>query len=135
MERKAELLRLEKGEQGTFGVLRLDGTVFCVTLDPPDRGNQHNVSCIPDGVFLCRRVESPRFGTTYQVMEVPDREHILFHTGNLVTDTQGCILLGRNYGWLEGERGVLQSSSAFKDFMAGLAGEPGFALSVRTVGS
>ena len=135
MERKAELLRLEKGEQGTFGVLRLDGTVFCVTLEPPDRGNQHNVSCIPDGAFSCRKVESPRFGTTYQVMEVPDKEHILFHAGNLATDTQGCILLGRNYGRLEGERGVLQSSLAFRDFMAELAGEPGFALNVRTVGS
>ena len=49
MIEKAEIVRLEKSADGTFGVLRLDGKVFCVTLELPDRGNKVNVSCIPVG--------------------------------------------------------------------------------------
>lgn len=117
MVEKAELIRLEKGYDGTFGVLRLDGQVFCVTLEPPDRGNAANVSCIPAGRYACRRVESPRFGVTYEVTGVPGRSHILLHPGNLTEDTHGCVLLGKHFGLLRGDRAVLNSGRTFTEFM------------------
>lgn len=117
MIHRAELIRLEKAEDGTFGVLRLDGQVFCVTLEPPEKGNEVNVSCIPAGQYMCRRVESPRFGTTFELRDVPGRSDILFHPGNVSSDSRGCILLGRNFGFLRGDRAVLSSSRTFADFM------------------
>ena len=117
MIEKVELIRLEKGASGTFGVLRLDGKVFCVTLEPSDNGNIRNASCIPVGLYRCRRVDSPRFGPTFEVADVPDRSHILFHPGNVSGDTQGCVLLGKYFGLLQGDRAVLNSGRTFNQFM------------------
>ena len=101
MVEKVEIVRLEKGFDGTFGVLRLDGKVFCVTLELPDLDNEANISCIPAGAYTCRRVDSPAFGRTFEISDVPGRSHILFHAGNVADDTQGCVLLGRYFGLLE----------------------------------
>nr|WP_287411431.1 DUF5675 family protein [Pseudodesulfovibrio sp.] len=128
---KVEIVRLEKGKEGTFGVLRFNGQVLCVTLEPPDRGNQPDKSCIPAGEYLCNRVDSPSFGRTYEVSDVPGRSHILFHPGNVVGDTHGCVLLGRNFGFLEGSRGVMQSRSAFREFLDRLGGQRFFVVRVE----
>ncbi len=117
MINKAELIRLEKSNEGTFGVLRLDGQVFCVTLEPPDEDNAVNISCIPQGEYVCRRVDSPRYGATFEIDGVPGRTHILLHPGNVSGDTRGCVLLGRHFGLLRGDRAVLNSGRTFADFM------------------
>ena len=112
-----DIIRLEKSPSGTFGVLRMDGEVFCVTLEPPDRGNLPDVSCIPAGEYECCRVETPSFGTTFEIADVPGRTHILFHQGNVVADTHGCVLLGRSFGHVGGERAVVASRPTFRDFL------------------
>ena len=117
MIERVDIIRIEQGREGTFGVLRINGQAWCVTLEPPDYGNVENISCIPSGRYVCRKVESPRFGTTFEVVDVPGRSHILMHPGNLVEDTQGCVLLGRQFGLLHGNRGVLNSGRTFRDFM------------------
>lgn len=119
---KIDIVRLEKGVAGTFGVLRMDEKVFCVTLEPPDRGNEVNVSCIPAGEYVCKRIDSPAFGPTFEIADVPGRTHILFHQGNVVADTRGCVLLGRSYGMLGTERGVVQSRPTFRDFLERCSG-------------
>ena len=43
------------------------------------------------------RRNSPKFGpNTWEVCDVPDRTHILFHAGNRASDVQGCIAPGVN---------------------------------------
>lgn len=133
MVESAELIRLETGADGTFGVLRLDGKVFCVTLEPPSLENAVNVSCIPVGQYRCRRVQSPRFGETFEVADVPGRTHILLHPGNVTDDTQGCVLLGRHFGLLRGDRAVLNSGRTFDDFMDRCHGAEEFVLTVEAV--
>jgi hypothetical protein len=130
MVKNAELMRLEEGPEGTFGVLRLNGRVYCVTLEPPDRENQRNVSCIPPGTYTCRSVDSPRFGRTYEITGVPDRSHILFHAGNQTHETKGCILLGRKFGSLNGSRGVLESSGALAGFIARIGEAASFEITI-----
>ena len=131
MIKNMELIRLEKGGEGTFGVLRLDGQVFCVTLEPPDRGNARDRSCIPAGRYRCRRVASPRFGDTFEVTGVPDRSHILLHTGNTAADTSGCVLVGREFGDLEGRRAVLRSGGTFARLMHRCADQDRFDFTIR----
>jgi len=125
-----ELVRLEEAAEGSFGVLRVNKEVVCVTLEPPDRLNEQNVSSIPEQQYLCSRVNSPRFGDTYEVTAVPGRSEVLFHTGNTVDDTHGCILLGASYGELGGKRAVLASKDAFARFKALLDGAQTFHLTI-----
>jgi hypothetical protein len=126
-----DITRLEKSEDGTFGVLRLDGRVQCVTLEPPERGNRVGVSCIPAGTYTCRRVDSPTFGPTFEVTGVPGRTAILFHQGNVLRDTHGCILLGSRFGRLGDERGVLDSRVAFREFLADCADARSFQFTIE----
>lgn len=112
-----EIVRLEQFITGTFGVLRINKMVFCCTLELPERMNASNVSCIPAGQFLCRKINSPSFGTTFQVHDVPGRSEILFHPGNWVRNSRGCILLGASFDKLQGERAITNSDATFNEFM------------------
>lgn len=112
-----ELIRLEESEQGTFGVLRIDKQVVCCTLEPPDLENRQNRSSIPSQQYLCKPVESTKFGGTFEVTHVPGRSHVLFHAGNVVDSTAGCILLGQHFGKLRGQRAVLNSGATFREFL------------------
>ena len=118
---------------GTLGALILDDEVFCCTLEDPDLDNQVNVSCIPEGVYLCKRVKSPRFGDTFEITKVPGRTHILFHAGNTQEDTHGCVLLGRFWGKLRGDRAILNSGGSFRDFIKATEGVSEFWLLIDDV--
>lgn len=127
------LYRVAHNQDGTFGVLVDNNVSFCLTLERPWLNNQKNVSCIPKGIYMCRRVESPRFGETFQVLDVPKRSHILFHKGNIDDDSHGCILVGEEYGILGESNAILSSGRAFKEFLARLEGENDFLLTIRKV--
>lgn len=113
-----ELIRLEENFQfGTFGVLKINKKVFCVTLEPPDKLNAPYISSIPAGQYLCERVLSPKYGETFEIMRVPGRTNVLFHAGNTMGDTQGCILLAQHFGKLNHNRAILNSGVTFRNFM------------------
>ena len=121
--RSLEIIRLESHpDDGTFGVMRIDKAVFCVTLEPPWRLNWVDLSSIPSGQYIMQPYHSARFGDTWQVMDVPARHRILFHAGNVLTDTNGCLLLGRRFGWLSGQRAILSSKDAMDEFITTLDG-------------
>jgi hypothetical protein len=111
----------------TVGVLVLGDWPWLTTLEPPWRGNKRNESCIPAGVYQCAAFESIRFGKTYRVVDVPGRAGILFHAGNTVLDTSGCILLGRAFN----RKGVAESKLAMRDFLTFLQGPQDFTLHVK----
>lgn len=114
------LKRFSFTKHGTFGVLGYaspDGLMpICLTLEDPWLDNQANISCIPAGAYLCKRTESPRFGDVYEITNVVGRSHVLFHKGNTIHDTNGCVLLGASieqYPW-----GISRSSEAYGVFWA-----------------
>lgn len=117
-----KIIRLEEAEDGTFGALMIRGYVFCVTLEPPDKDNQQNISNIPPGEYICKRVDSPKYGDTFEINGVPDRSHVLFHSGNVLRHTKGCVLLGRKWGVLKGDRAILNSGLTFSQFMREMDG-------------
>lgn len=125
-----ELIRLETGNQGTFGVLRINKEVFCVTLEPPDRANAKSVSCIPAQQYECGRVNSPSKGLVFEVKNVPNRSHILFHSGNTVDHTEGCIILGSSVGMIGKKRGVNLSKLTVAAFMETMKGHDSFHLTI-----
>ena len=127
----ADLIRIEKTASETRGILLLDGSFLCCTLENPDRNNQRNVSCIPCGNYVVKRVKSPRYGETFEITNVPDRSHILFHAGNTHKDTEGCILLGQTFSELGDNKAVLNSRNTVKRFMEKLAGTKIFSLYIK----
>lgn len=112
-----ELIRLESSEEGTIGILKLNKDILCFTLEEKYRENQQNKSCIPTGQYSVEPKYSPHFGNVMKVLNVDGRTEILFHKGNTVEDTDGCILLGDRQGFLNGSRAILDSGKAFINFM------------------
>ena len=124
------LIRICRNDEGTYGVLVIDNMPFCLTFELPWKGNMQDISCIPEGVYLCRRTNSPSKGEVYEVLDVPGRTDILFHTGNTSDDTEGCILLGQYFGRVKGKWGVLNSRTTLYNFMERLQGQDTIALQI-----
>lgn len=94
------LKRVSTSPKGTFGVLMGTFVPLCVTLELPWNNNAEDTSCIPIGTYLCKRIKSPKFGETFEITGVDRRTYILFHHGNTIKDTNGCILLGRSFDYV-----------------------------------
>lgn len=115
--RKLKLVRIAFIPDGTFGILfDYDNSIICLTLEREWKNNEKNISCIPRGKYVCKRIESPKFGNTFEILDVSGRSHILFHRGNIEDDSHGCILVGEMYEKLKGKIAVLASGKAFKEF-------------------
>lgn len=121
-----ELIRVGSSPRGTFGMLCYERTPFVLTMERPWVNNEQNVSCIPAGRYRCRRIRSPRFGNTYEVCEVPNRTHVLFHSGNTIEDTQGCILVGEEMSGTVRRPMLVSSRRGFSEFMQFLDGAAEF---------
>jgi len=123
-----EILRIgQDAVSETQGILRMDRRAFAVTLEPPDSGEH---PCIPAGTYLCKRVDSPKFGKgVWEITDVPGRDHILFHKGNRTEDTLGCVLVGEKF---VGET-IGESKEGYDEFMAKTAGLSEFWLSIIDV--
>jgi len=121
--KKMILDRITETQHGTFGalldedIMRGEFVPFATTLELRWRNNIKENSCIPAGIYECRRIKSPKFGWTFEVTGVPNRENILFHWGNTIKDTLGCIIVGEQFGVLGGLTAVLASKKGFKEFM------------------
>jgi len=120
------LIRTDSDDQGTFGVLSI-GDFSCFTVEPPWRDNRSNISCIPSpGEYHVKIRFSPKYGWVYWLWDVPNRQWVLIHPGNVggdttkgwKTHTKGCILLGRKRGFLWNQKAVLISKPTVMEFMS-----------------
>jgi hypothetical protein len=128
-----KLHRLAQTDYATFGRLEgKDSTPLGMTLELPWQENAHATSCIPAGTYECKRYLSPKRGyELFEVTGVPNRSNIEIHIGNTPHDTEGCILVGTDFGKLEGREAVLHSKPAFQRFMDYLKGRDTFTLEIE----
>ena len=116
------LQRVYSGPEGVFSTLSpLGKPPFAVALEHSYEAAEGWIAKVPRGTYQCLRGEhqlasGPPF-TTYEV-QVPGHTGILFHKGNIENDSEGCILLGLQFGNLSGLPAVLQSTSAFIFFLS-----------------
>ena len=128
------ILRMnEDYDFGTFGAMLIQDKPFCATIEPGDLLNAPFASSIPAQQYWCHKYHSPKHGHTFQVVDVPGRDKILFHPANLVEDTEGCIGLAQYWGKLRGNRAVLNSGGTFRKFMAVMEPYEFFHLTIREV--
>lgn len=126
------LVRLAYLPTATLGLLRV-GTERFETIerpwvpDPDGPGGQPQESCIPDGRYVFKPWDSPKFGPVY-LFTSPDvgvyetavpagqkfgRTHVLLHPANEVRELQGCCAPGMRAGIVDGKHWVYESRRAF----------------------
>lgn len=98
------LLRNRFKEDYTAGQLYIDGVYFCFTLEdkvreqdgvPVEKWKVNGETAIPQGIYEVVSEDSPKFGPqTLTLKDVPGFSYIRIHSGNSITDTEGCILVG-----------------------------------------
>lgn len=97
-EIKLLLVRDTFTKESTIGELFINGERICDTLENPWLDNQRRISCIPEGEYPVRLRYPKESGTKEYlhllVQDVPDRDMVLVHIGNLPSHTQGCLLVG-----------------------------------------
>lgn len=135
-----ELLRISKDlTNPQRGILILDGEPLLASLELPWKNNQQQVSCIPEGEYSCNRVLNrtttggSHLNVTFEVKDVPGRSGILFHPGNTVEDTKGCILLGESFDSWGNIFAIIHSRTGFKKFINLVGKEEQISLKVSHV--
>jgi hypothetical protein len=132
---KVFLSRLSRGDKQTLGTLSaaIDSGVFvCKTLELAWKDNASNISCIPEGEYLCKWTRSVRLSKltgsdyyTYEVLGVVGRAGIRIHSANYFTQISGCIALGSALKDinLDGELDTIHSGATVKEFNSAMMGK------------
>ena len=95
------LVRTARTEVCTTGVFYLNGVWMAHTLEPTWRDLTREAkvpgrTAIPEGTYRLVLSPSARFGRRMPyLLDVPGFSGVMIHPGNCVTDTKGCILVGR----------------------------------------
>lgn len=124
--------RFKFTDTGTFGMLTNDTGNLCFTCELPWKDNQHDISCIPTGVYDVEKYQSPKHGDVWQIMNVPNRSNIEIHPANLPSQLLGCIGVGEALGELYNLPDVTNSQKTFSmlksilpdNFILTITGEP-----------
>ena len=130
-KKHAHLIRYAGTDEGTCGVF-VSGSLLLWTIELPWQDNKRNVSCIPTGKYTCIFRISKSKGDCYHVLDVPDRDSILFHVANWAgdiskgfkSDVQGCIGIGTYMTVIDGQIAVANSRQAMKKLIAYMKKEP-----------
>jgi hypothetical protein len=119
-------------ESGVFGVLLIDSVPIAVTLwrtYSPDE-NESEFTKLNVGVYQCERTMYHKGGYETFEIKVPGHSRILFHIGNKETDSDGCVLIGEEFGKMNELPAILRSGVGFKEFMNNLVGVNKFPLTI-----
>lgn len=102
-------------DKSTIGLLSVDGTAECFTLEDvvrPDGDKVFGQTAIPAGSYNVIINYSPHFKRELPLLEhVQGFEGVRIHPGNTAADTEGCILVGIS----KGPDVVFESRKAFED--------------------
>src|ERR1041385_8649530 len=98
---------------GCFSALLCDGRPFAVTCE---RTFDNLRPVIGNGLYRCTKTLFAR--GQYETFEiaVPGHTRVLLHRGNVEPDSEGCILVGKSFGLINGKTAVLDSKAGFDEF-------------------
>lgn len=102
--------------KGILGIIkRPDGVEICRTLENPYINNRPDISCIPEGNYLCTRDYIGKF-KHFKLQNIRGRSNIEIHCGNFEKDTKGCILLGEEWIFYKNELMITNSRTSMRLF-------------------
>lgn len=100
----------------TIGKLYIDGRYVCDTLEDEVRPLGEKVygkTAIPVGTYKLRWAYSAKFKRYLpRLIDVPYFKGVLIHPGNIIADTEGCILPGENK-----HKGMVINSRHYSDII------------------
>lgn len=83
------------------------GEKVVATLEPPKRNNAkddpktsiNESGCIPEGKYTCKRrdpqlFKNAKFKDNWEILNVPNKGGICFHSGNYWFESKSCVLVG-----------------------------------------
>ena len=125
-----KIKRIARKSEYTIGHLYIEGKYFCDTLEDYDRLYFGGIkvkgkTAIPVGTYtVSQNIQSMKYknrkpyaevcdGYVPRLLNVPQFQGILIHIGNTASDTEGCILVGKNN--VVGK--VMQSTATWKKLM------------------
>lgn len=129
------LLHIAIIESGAFGVLLWrdlsgDFIPIAVTLERTYGNGITQSVKIPLGIHLCTRTVYIKGGYETFEIHIEGRFRILFHKLNVETESEGCVGIGEQFGFLNGSPAILQSGAGFTEFMGKMKGIDEFYLQV-----
>lgn len=120
--------RFDSGSDDTLGMIYIDGKHVGYTIEDEFREVKvKGETRIPAGTYKIRFREQDTpltlkykekysfFKWHLEVCDVPGFSNIYIHVGNIDKHTDGCLIVGKRIGNLEGKRAVLDSVSAYKE--------------------
>lgn len=134
-----QLIRKEKRPDGIFSEL-LDSRFNFLFMCLEHAYKQEDGSYQPKlkaGEYVCQLGEhmlaDMKPFMTYEILGVEGHWGILFHVGNYNEDSEGCVLVGKGYGYKSDMKGkmIVNSRVAFAEFMKLLNGDKTFVLKVE----
>ena len=125
--------RTQSTNKYTFGSMSFDDSPFnCLTLERPWAGNINEISCIPCGTYICKKVMSHHFRfMVYEITGVPNRTLCEIHPANKVEQVEGCIAVGDKTGIMNNEFCIEDSKNTFDDFMTSMVMYDEFPLTIE----
>ena len=123
-----ELTRVASGPEATLGIIRVDGSPLCFSLEDQSQPGGRKVpgeTRIPAGRYeiqvrkrggwhlRCRRRWPQWHRGMLELLGVPNFQHVLVHPGNTDDHTAGCILPGYGASLL-GDYAVADSVRAYR---------------------
>lgn len=96
-------------------------TFKCDTLELPWKFNKKQISCIPVGAYLWKKVPATA-AIPYphiSILDVPGRDGICIHSANYFTQLKGCIAVGDKEVDInkDGQTDVANSKNTFSKLM------------------
>lgn len=114
---RLQVIRLEDHQKGSLGVLLFDRRMFCFTLEPDSQDPEK--PRIPAGTYSLYHFNGYKYKNTLEII-VPDHDHVIVHSGNIEADTDMCVLIARDPGYLLSHgkkvRAILDSRTIYKRF-------------------
>lgn len=125
MTKQIDVVRYSDGGQSTIGLLFIDSTFKCHTLEDQFRDVKvYADTRIPSGRYRITLRTEGRMHEQYKlkfpkmhhgmlwIRDVPGFEFILIHIGNTEADTAGCLLIGQKINENQTTAGKLEESTA-----------------------
>lgn len=108
---------------GTFGELTV-GDILFKTVEREWLDNKGFVSCVPNGLYSLSPHHSQKKGDCFILenhqlnvykFDTTHRYAILIHIANFPNEVQGCIGIGKQLTYINGELGVTHSAASLQE--------------------
>jgi hypothetical protein len=127
MESGLKVIRIRQGNNSTLSEIYLDNQFVCYGLeDIPREKKIPGSTCIPLGTYPLGFNRNGGMNGNYydrypkmhrgmiEIKDIPGFSYVYIHIGNTHKETAGCLLVGTQYVFEQGDYRLVQSITAYK---------------------